>query len=192
MTEGRLTPHNADLWAHNVLACDVLQLSQNGASSPGRMNVQICSTNIEIGIPHWHTLQLSRCAGVWVCGCVCVLSYLPYARVPLKRLIISACCSAGSPGRKSQWDVHDTQCKAPGMGQRGMHPARPCLHHDCLSLHAAPVWVCVCVSQCKYSAVEQSTFHLQCAVCSKQQAPCTVAEVKRLLNGEAAKCKCCL
>lgn len=79
MTEGRLTPHNADLWAHNVLACDVLQLSQNGASSPGRMNVQICSTNIEIGIPHWHTLQLSRCAGVWVCVCAVIFTIRPSA-----------------------------------------------------------------------------------------------------------------
>lgn len=189
MTEGRLTPLNADLWAHNVLACDVLQLSQNGASSPGRMNVQICSTNIEIGIPHWHTLQLSRRAGVWVC----VLSYLPYARVPLKRLIISACCSSGSPGRKSQWDVHDTQCKACGMGQRGKPHARPCLHRDCLSLHAAPVWVCVSVSvNTVASSSQRSTCSVQCVACSKQQARWALAEVKRLLNGEAAKCKCCL
>lgn len=109
---------------------------------------------------HWnrhYTLTHCRCLGV----CACVLSYLPYARVPLKRLIISACCSSGSPGRKSQWDVHVTQCKAAGMG----HGPRQA---NCLSLQAAPVWVCVCV--CSYSAVEQSTFHLQCAAGIRQQA----------------------
>lgn len=186
MTEGRLTPLNADLWAYNVLACDVLQLSQNGASSPGRMNVQICSTNIEIGITHWHTLQLSRCVGV----CAVIFTIRPSAAEKAYNFrLLFARLARQEVSMGCAW--HTMQ----GMwyGQRGMPPARPCLHRDCLSLHAAPVWVCVSVSvNTVASSSQRSTCSVQCLACSKQQARWTLAEVKRLLNGEAAKCKCCL